>query len=111
MQKQSQGQRLRQIIKIKGFLVKDVAATLGFKARESLTRYFNEDVLPEHLIVRVAEILKISPDEIKGDIMVNEDTGEYEADIMHEIDRLKAENQELKAKIYDLLKKVGGFNL
>ncbi len=111
MQNQSQGQRLRQIIKIKGFLVKDVAATLGFKARESLTRYFNEDVLPEHLIVRVAEILKISPDEIKGGIMVNEDTEGYEVDIMHEIERLKAENQQLKAEIYDLLKKVGGFNL
>lgn len=111
MQKQSQGQRLRQIIKIKGFLVKDIAALLGFKARESLTRYFSEDVLPEHLIIRVAEILKISPDEIKGDIMVNEDTEEYEADIIHEIERLKAENQQLKAEIYDLLKKVGGFNI
>ena len=84
---------------------------MGYNARESLSRIFNDDILPENLIKRAAEVLDVSIGDITGDYKVNESDTPYNQLINEEIKRLKTENQELKAQIYDLLKKVGGFNI
>lgn len=105
MAKIKQGQILKYLIKERRYKVEDFATMMGYKARESLTRLFQAEILRGDIVLKAATLLGVSQSEIVGHHNgTQKNGGEVKTDSSCEVEkaRLRVELDEARKTIRDL---------
>ena len=111
------GEILSNLIRYSGKSKGEVAVLLGIHPNH-LSKLLKSEHITQKLRDKYATIFKIDVSvfdkgfvEPSNILTLKESDAAYNDKLNEEIESLKIENQQLKAEIYDLLKKVGGFNI
>ena len=105
---QKQGEILLILVRRSGMEGKDVAIKLDIDPAY-LSRLYKKETLPRSIIDKAAKLFGVDSVYFSQTAdLVSEPLEKYEAESMRaEIERLKKENQELKAALFDKLRKEG----